>query len=177
MPAPRKYPDELRERAIREVQTSGRSVAHVARDLGIHKEALRGWVRQAEADQGGRPDLLTTAERTELAQLRKEVAELQRANDLAASAARAQSGAVPTPHGPAVLYPDVAACGSLATALRAEAEGCLSTVPITSPGSAPLLHATVASTLPHREPLQISAWSHERRWSIRGTEPVRGRRC
>ncbi|MEV6537170.1 transposase [Streptomyces sp. NPDC051639] len=55
-----KYPDELRERAVREVQTSGRPVAHVAKDLGIHKEALRGWVRQAEADKGDRPDLPTT---------------------------------------------------------------------------------------------------------------------
>ncbi|MFI0716365.1 DUF6193 family natural product biosynthesis protein [Streptomyces inhibens] len=78
---------------------------------------------------------------------------------------------MPTPPDPAVLYPDVAACGSLATALRAEAESCLGAVPVTSPGTAPLLHATVASTLPHREPLQISAWLHERRWSIRGTEP------
>ncbi|MFF2132098.1 transposase [Streptomyces olivochromogenes] len=67
MPAPRKYPDELRERAVREVRTSGRPVSHVARDLGIHKEALRQWVRQAEADQGERPDLLTTAEKSELA--------------------------------------------------------------------------------------------------------------
>ncbi|MFD1277549.1 transposase [Streptomyces kaempferi] len=50
VPAPRKYPDELRERAIREVWTTGRPVARVAKDLGIHKEALRGWVRQAEAD-------------------------------------------------------------------------------------------------------------------------------
>ncbi|WP_368860184.1 transposase [Streptomyces fildesensis] len=81
-PAPRKYPDELRERAIREVQTSGRPVAHVARDLGIHKEALRNWVRQAEADQGSRPDLLTSTERTELTQLRKEIAELRRANEI-----------------------------------------------------------------------------------------------
>ncbi|WP_246430174.1 DUF6193 family natural product biosynthesis protein [Streptomyces rectiverticillatus] len=40
--------------------------------------------------------------------------------------------------------------------------------------SAPLFHATVASTLPHREPLQITAWSHERRWSVRGTEPFQG---
>ncbi|MFD6326961.1 transposase [Streptomyces sp. NPDC058442] len=47
MAAPRKYPDELRERAVR---TTGRPIAHVAKDLGIHKEALRGWVRQAEAD-------------------------------------------------------------------------------------------------------------------------------
>ncbi|NNN37650.1 IS3 family transposase [Streptomyces sp. S3(2020)] len=82
MPAPRKYPDELRERAIREVRTTGRPVAHVAKDLGIHKEALRQWVRQAEADHGERDDRLTTAERDELRQLRKENAELKRANEI-----------------------------------------------------------------------------------------------
>lgn len=60
--APRKYPHELRERAIREVRTTGRPIAHVAKDLGIHKEALRGWVRQAGADRGERADRLTTAE-------------------------------------------------------------------------------------------------------------------
>lgn len=87
------------------------------------------------------------------------------------SATREQSGAVPTPPDPSVLYPDVAACGSLAAALRAEADGCLGAVPVTSPDFAPLRHAAVASTLPHREPLAISAWSHERRWSIRGEEP------
>ncbi|WP_408058200.1 transposase [Streptomyces tauricus] len=58
MPAPGKYPDELRERAVREVRTSGRPVAHVAKDLGIRKEALRGWVREAEVDKGDRPHLL-----------------------------------------------------------------------------------------------------------------------
>lgn len=82
MPAPRKYPDELRERAVREVRTTGRPVAHVARDLGIHKEALRQWVRQAEADAGDRDDRLTTAEREELKQLRKEIAELKSANEI-----------------------------------------------------------------------------------------------
>ncbi|MFD7499298.1 transposase [Streptomyces sp. NPDC059832] len=82
MPVPRKYPDELRERVVCEAQTSGRPVAHVARDLGIHKEALRLWVRQAEAAQGGRPDLLTSAERSELVQLCKESAELRRASDI-----------------------------------------------------------------------------------------------
>jgi transposase len=66
VPALRKYPDELRERAIREVRSTGRPIAHVARDLGIHKEAMRGWVRQAEADAGERDDRLTTAERDEL---------------------------------------------------------------------------------------------------------------
>ncbi|WP_407705842.1 transposase [Streptomyces niveiscabiei] len=49
MAAPHKYPDEPRERAVREVQAAGRPVVHAAKDLGIHKEALRGWVRQAEA--------------------------------------------------------------------------------------------------------------------------------
>lgn len=58
MAAPRKYSDELRERAVRLVFESGRPIAHVARDLGIHKEALRHWVRQMEADTGWRRDLL-----------------------------------------------------------------------------------------------------------------------
>ncbi|MGW7404329.1 transposase [Streptomyces sp. NPDC054833] len=66
MPAPPKYPDELRERAVRAVQPSGRPVAHVARDLGIYEKALRQWVRRAEADQGDRLDLVTTDEKTEL---------------------------------------------------------------------------------------------------------------
>ena len=82
MPAPRKYPEELRERAVREVRATGRPIAHVAKDLGIHKEALRGWVRQAEADAGDRDDRLTTAEREELKQLRKDHAELRRANEI-----------------------------------------------------------------------------------------------
>jgi transposase len=80
MAAPRKYSDELRERAVRLVFESGRPIAHVARDLGIHKEALRHWVRQTEADSGRRRDLLATEEREELKRLRKENAELRRAN-------------------------------------------------------------------------------------------------
>jgi transposase len=80
MARPRKYSDELRERAVRFYFESDRPIAHVARDLGIHKEALRQWVRRAEADQGRRPELLRTNERDELRRLRKEVAELRRAN-------------------------------------------------------------------------------------------------
>lgn len=80
MAGPRKYPEELRERAVRFYFESDRPIAHVARDLGIHKEALRQWVRQAEADSGRRRDLLTSEEREELKRLRKENAELRRAN-------------------------------------------------------------------------------------------------
>jgi transposase len=80
MAAPRKYPNELRERAVRLYFESDRPIAHIAHDLGVHRESLRLWVRQAEADSGRRRDLLTTDEREELRQLRKENAELRRAN-------------------------------------------------------------------------------------------------
>ena len=76
----RKYPPELRERAVRTALESGRPIAQVARDLDVHKESLRNWVRQAEADGGRRRDLLTSEERDELKRLRKENFELRRAN-------------------------------------------------------------------------------------------------
>ena len=82
MPRPKKYPDELRERSVRLVFESGRPIAHVARDLGIHSESLRKWVRQAEADAGGRPDLLTSSERDRLKALEREVRELRKANEI-----------------------------------------------------------------------------------------------
>jgi transposase-like protein len=65
MGAPRKYPLELKGRAVRLVFESGRPVRQVARDFGVHHEALRLWVRQAEADSGRRRDLLTSDEREE----------------------------------------------------------------------------------------------------------------
>jgi transposase len=86
MPAPRKYPDELRERAVRLVFESGRPIAHVAADLGVHKESLRRWVRQAEADAGARKDLLTTSERERLKLLERENRELRKANEILKSA-------------------------------------------------------------------------------------------
>jgi transposase len=80
MSRPRKYSDELRERAVGFYFESNRPIAHVAQDLGIHKESLRHWVRQAEADSGRRRDLLSSEEREELKRLRKENFELRRAN-------------------------------------------------------------------------------------------------
>jgi transposase len=53
----------------------------MAQDLGVHREALRQWVPQAEADQGRRSDRPTSNELEELKRLRKENAELRRAND------------------------------------------------------------------------------------------------
>ena len=80
MAAPRKYSEELRDRSVRLVFESGRPIAHVAQDLGVHKEALRTWVRQARADGGELAGVLTSNEREELKRLRKEVVELRRAN-------------------------------------------------------------------------------------------------
>jgi transposase len=82
MPAPKKYPDELRERSVRLVFESGRPIAQVARDLGVHKEALRTWVRQTRADRGERRDVLTSEERERLRQLERENRELRRANEI-----------------------------------------------------------------------------------------------
>ena len=81
---------------------------------------------------------------------------------------------MPIPPSPSVLYPDVAARGSLAAALRDAANGRLDAVALTSADAAPLLHATVASPLAYRDSLQVNAWPHERRWSIRGAEPYLG---
>jgi transposase len=82
MPRPRKYPDELIQRGVRLALESGRPIAHVALDIGLPAETLRKRVRQAEADQGLRADLPTTEEREEIKQLRKEVFELRRANEI-----------------------------------------------------------------------------------------------
>lgn len=61
---------ELRERAVRKVRTTGPTIERIAKDLGIPKEALWGWVRQAEAATGEGDDRMTTTERDELKQLR-----------------------------------------------------------------------------------------------------------
>lgn len=74
------------------------------------------------------------------------------------------------PPDPAVLYPEVAALGSLAAALRGAAEGRLDAILVTSADFDPLVHASVPTTLPHREPMEISARRFERLWSVWGTD-------
>jgi transposase len=56
------------------------AIARVADQLGINREALRGWVRQAEVDQGDRPGV-PTAEQRRIAELERENRELRRANE------------------------------------------------------------------------------------------------
>jgi transposase len=86
MAGKRKYPEELLDRGARMVFESGRPIAHVARDLGVHHETLRKWVRQAEADEGKRSELLSSEERERLKALERENRELRRANEILKSA-------------------------------------------------------------------------------------------
>jgi transposase len=88
MPAPRKYSDEIKDRAVRMVlqvqQESGQrygAIAVVASKLGINTETLRGWVRRAEVDSGQRPGT-STADAQRIAELEREVRELRRANEI-----------------------------------------------------------------------------------------------
>ena len=84
MAAPKKYPDELRARAVRLYRESDPKpvIRQLARQLGVHHEALRNWIRQAEADAGERTDRPTTDMADENKRLRQEVAELRRANEI-----------------------------------------------------------------------------------------------
>jgi len=82
MSRPSKYPPEFRERCVRIARESDRSISAVARDLGVHPETLRLWVRQDEANDGSRADRLATAERQELVTRRREVRDLRRANEI-----------------------------------------------------------------------------------------------
>ena len=88
MAAPRKYPDELRERAIRmavdlrrDPATRSGALRRVGEQLGINPETLRNWVQQAEIDEGHRPGV-TTDEAKRIAELEREVKELRRANEI-----------------------------------------------------------------------------------------------
>jgi transposase len=85
MPRGRKYPQELVDRGVRLVFESGRPIAQVAADLGMHPEVLRKRVRQAEIDTGRR-DGLTSEEHEEIKKLRRENFELRRANEILKSA-------------------------------------------------------------------------------------------
>ena len=88
MAAPKKFSDELRERATRmtlelrsDPVTRAGAIQRVAAQLGMHPETLRNWVRQAEVDQGRRPGT-STSDAQRLAELERENRELRRANTI-----------------------------------------------------------------------------------------------
>ena len=78
----RSFTDEFKAGAVRLVLDEGKTVAQVARDLDLTQSSLGGWVKQARADRTKGKTGLTTEERTELAQLRKENRQLKMERDL-----------------------------------------------------------------------------------------------
>ena len=92
-PSQRRYPPEMRERAVRTVlqalEESDRShgvVTRVAGQLGLGSETLRKWVKQAQIDEGERPRV-TSEEQRRTSELERENRELRRANEILKAAA------------------------------------------------------------------------------------------
>lgn len=90
MPAPRKYPNELRERAKRLVLEAreqepelslNQAVLRIGPRVGVNPDTLRGWVKQADIDAGRRPGT-TTSEAARIKELERENRELKRANEI-----------------------------------------------------------------------------------------------
>ncbi len=85
---PRQFPPEFRQRALRMLEesladheTEYAAIRHVADRLGIGPESLRRWRRQSQVDSGSRPGV-SSAEAAEIRRLKKENAELRRANEI-----------------------------------------------------------------------------------------------
>jgi transposase len=92
MPSQRKYPQEMRERAVRLVrdirETEGErasALRRVSDQLGVHDETLRLWVRQDDVDTGRRGGV-TTADEQRIQELEREIRELRRSNEILRSA-------------------------------------------------------------------------------------------
>jgi transposase len=82
------YTAEFRAQAVALVRTGGKSVAAIARDLGVSDASLHAWVHQADIEAGrGRPGELTTAEREESRRLRRAVKVLQQEREIFKKAA------------------------------------------------------------------------------------------
>jgi transposase len=88
--APRKYPQELRGRAMRLVAEARqedpelsmhRAVLRIGSRVGVDADTLRGWCKQADIDAGKQPGT-TTGDAVKIKQLESEVRELKRANEI-----------------------------------------------------------------------------------------------
>jgi len=85
---PSPHPPEFRRRAVELAKTGDKSISVLAKSLGISQSCLSNWVRQADRDEGVRNDGgLTTAEKKELAELRRKTRQLELENEILKRAA------------------------------------------------------------------------------------------
>jgi transposase len=82
----RAFTDQYKSDVVALCRTSGKSIGQVCRDMGLSETAVRRWIAQAEVDRGKREGL-TTGERQELTELRKENRALREERDLLKRAA------------------------------------------------------------------------------------------
>ncbi len=85
MPAP--HPAEFRQRAVALARTGDTPIAQLARDLQISESCLRNWMAQADVDENGGANRLTSAEKKELAELRRRNRQLEMENEILKRAA------------------------------------------------------------------------------------------
>jgi transposase len=85
VPAP--HPPEFRQRAVELARLGDKPVAALAKDLGISESCLRNWMAQADADDNGSATRLTSAEKKELAELRRKNRQLEMENEILKRAA------------------------------------------------------------------------------------------
>ncbi|HMC51616.1 MAG TPA: transposase [Acidimicrobiales bacterium] len=78
----RSFTPEFKAEVVELVRQPGNTAASVARELKLTETAVRAWVKQADLDAGRRADGQTTAERAEMAQLRKELRETREERDI-----------------------------------------------------------------------------------------------
>jgi transposase len=82
-PRPRRsFTPEFKAEVVALVRQPGNTAGGVARELKLTETAVREWVKQADRDDGVRVDGLSTAERAELAQLRKDLREAREERDI-----------------------------------------------------------------------------------------------
>lgn len=86
--ARRKFTREFKTEAVRLARVGDRTIKQIAEDLDLTESALRNWLNRAKIDAGdGPPDAMTTAERSELSALRREVKRLREERDILKAAA------------------------------------------------------------------------------------------
>ena len=83
---PRPHPPEFRQRAVELARLREKPVAQIAEDLGISDSCLRNWMAQADVD-AGRREGLSSRERDELVELRREARTLKLENEILKRAA------------------------------------------------------------------------------------------